>query len=797
MLAGNHHAIRLSSDLSGATAAEPEELVAVLAGTAMSPDQSNGNTLPQVKLPWGFNDWVPQTRSGANSMFFHTADTTFHGMRCTHQPSPWIADYGYFLLVPHMMEDITPLRYNVFGSKVTFRPYLFKAQLQQTQGAMAFELTPTSHAALVRVTFPPQIMIGFLSVQGFLQVSRVDGPTFRGSTSINSGGVPVNWKMHLVLQARNSSAFSARWEGTTLQIKRRSMLSAMLPLVLELEVATSFISSKQADLNLQQEVTHWSFNELMAQGKAAWHKALGRVKATAIDQVQLQIFYTNLWKAMLFPRFLQEKNAEGRDVHFSPYTGMVHSGRLVADSGFWDAYHTVYPLQSIVFPDILGNQIDGWLSAYKEAGWLPTWASPGQRGSMAGTMGDATLADAIVKSRLGLLHGFDVQVAYAAIRRDAFEIAPAGFGRAGLEHYARKGYFAEETPFWDMPAAAMKTADTETVATPEPAAEEAEGQQEMPLLRKDRSPSYPSNPGRRVSTVLRQAKRHELVYDAGSETASTSLLSYTADAAMARAAMVLGRTVDAQVLWARSRRYSVLFNSSSGFFQPRSASGNFLRDFGARAWRGGFTEGSAWHYRFMVPHDVDGLNKLHGGHLCDRIEEMLTSRRPPAFQVGGYDGIIHEMVEAKAVQDNFGLYNHCNQPVHEVLWVAKKAGCNALADRYLRKVMDLLYTANGWCGDEDNGEMAAWYVLSSLGLYALEPGKDELVLGSPALVSARVELPGGRQLSIFAENQGRSNVHVRYVTWKPAGGFPRRVIGNVLKYSELMAGGELRFTMGP
>merc|ERR1719491_974071 len=132
---------------------------------------------------------------------------------------------------------------------------------------------------------------------------------------------------------------------------------------------------------------------------------------------------------MLFPRNLHEIDAEGKNIHYSPYVGKVVAGRLVADSGFWDSYRTVYTLQSIIAPDLLGKLVDGWLSAYKEASWLPQWASPDQQNSMVGTMGDSVLADAIAKSKWGFLEGFDVDKAYEAIRKDAFVDPVKPYGR--------------------------------------------------------------------------------------------------------------------------------------------------------------------------------------------------------------------------------------------------------------------------------------------------------------------------------------------------------------------------------
>lgn len=197
-----------------------------------------------------------------------------------------------------------------------------------------------------------------------------------------------------------------------------------------------------------------------------------------------------------------------------------------------------------------------------------------------------------------------------------------------------------------------------------------------------------------------------------------------------------------------------------------------------------------------LPHDVDGLKELYNGKLCDAIESMFTNSSGQAYDVGTYGEDIHEMKELSAIHKSFGFYAHGNQPVHHVLYIAKKAGCNDVADKFLRKTMQELYTINGWAGDEDNGEMASWYVLSALGVYSLEGAKDELVLGSPAIKHATMKLPNKKVFTVATENQATDNVHVHKVTWAPEGGRPRTITNNLLKFTELMSGGKLTFTMG-
>lgn len=152
----------------------------------------------------------------------------------------------------------------------------------------------------------------------------------------------------------------------------------------------------------------------------------------------MKTFYSCLYNAQKYPHRFYELDAHGRMIHYSPFDAKVHDGPCYVDSGLWDTFRTQFPFLSVVYPERLGEIVEGWCNAYREGGWLPQWPSPGGLGGMVGTHADAMIADAIVKG----VKGFDVTTAYAAIRRDAFDVRdnPSGGGRNSMKEYLSLGY---------------------------------------------------------------------------------------------------------------------------------------------------------------------------------------------------------------------------------------------------------------------------------------------------------------------------------------------------------------------
>jgi predicted alpha-1,2-mannosidase len=722
----------------------PLDLVNIRQGTESHFGFSQGNTLPLIARPFGMTHWCPQTNGSRGGWFFHPGDRKLEGIRATHQPSPWIGDYGQFVVMPQTGPLHPGAAERASGYRpedAVFQPHTFRAELLQYDCTLEF--TPTERCAMLRCHFhadPAIDPVGaalprrllFEPGPGEAHVEVLPGARkLRGWTRANTGGVPENFALYYVavfdtdvtgwgvFQGRDVAAGQEQAEG------ERAGAYVEFPSSdrrIGAQIATSFISWEQAERNLEQEIGGLTFDALRDQGAAAWEAALGRLRIEGGSEEQRRTFASCLYRTQLFPRDFHEVDAEGKVHHYSPYDGQVHDGRLVTDNGFWDTYRTVYPLFSLLCPDRLAEVLEGWTSAYRESGWFPTWASPGHRLCMVGTHADAVIADAVVKG----IAGFDVATAYAGIRKHAFEVVSedTGFGRLGLADYVERGYVADDRVHH---ASASRTLD--------------------------------------------------YAYD---------------DFCIAQVAKALGHDGDHKQLLRRAGNWRHVYDPGVGMMRGRNADGSWREPWDEFEWGGAFVEGGSWQHTWGVPHDPAGLIAAMGGPeaFVAKLERLLTG--PPHFRVGSYGFEIHEMTEMACA--GFGQYAHSNQPVHHALYLFACAGRPDRTQYWVRRVLTELYSPDHFAGDEDNGEMSAWYLLSALGLYPLCPGHPSYVLGSPLFPAAHLSLPGSQTLTVRADtNSGQAVAdcpYVHAVTWNDRP-WTRLWIG----HADLMRGGELRFRL--
>ena len=392
------------------------DYVSTLVGTQSDWTFSTGNTYPAIALPWGMNFWTPVTAEREDDGWAYQYDKhKITGFKQTHQPSPWINDYGAFSIIPgggpswfsHKSEEA--------------RPYYYKVYLADHD--ITVEITPTERAAVMRLTFPESdsSIIGINPFQGGEVTFDNSGAT--GYSVQNHGGVPEGFRNYFVIKADAPL-------GETFATSRGQVVT--------LYIASSFISEEQAVRNLD-EVLDRTFDEVKSAAQERWEKILGRIRVSGGTEEQYRTFYSCLYRSTLFPRKFYEIDPNGEPVHYSPYDGKVHDGYLYTDTGFWDTFRALFPLLNLVYPDVSSEILQGLANVARENEFLPEWASPGHRDCMIGNNSAAVVADAAVH---GLVSREDLEVLYNALVYGTEHVHPtvSSTGRKGHEYYNTLGY---------------------------------------------------------------------------------------------------------------------------------------------------------------------------------------------------------------------------------------------------------------------------------------------------------------------------------------------------------------------
>ena len=721
----------------------PTEHVTTLMGTQSDYALSTGNTYPAVALPWGMNFWTPQTGRMGDGWTYTYGAHTLRGLKQTHQPSPWINDYGQFAVMPVRGDDKLDeeSRQSWFShqSEVA-KPYYYSVYLADHD--IVAEVTPTERAAMMRFTFPESRESGVV-IDAFDRGSRVemvDDRTVAGYTTRNSGGVPDNFRNWFVIR------FDKPFDAIELTDSPSSYRAGSRPLYPEggksvegehavakvhfatergeqvtARIASSFISAEQALRNLETELGTDDFETVKSKAQARWDEVLGRIEVAGGSVDQLRTFYSCLYRSVLFPRKFYEIDAAGKPIHYSPYNGEVRPGYMYTDTGFWDTFRCLFPLLNLVYPSVNAEIQAGLANTWRESGFLPEWASPGHRGCMVGNNSASVVSDAILK---GVTPAEDVDELYEAMMSGRTKVHPeiSSTGRLGHEYYNTLGY-------------------------------------------------VPCNVGINENV----ARTLEYAYD---------------DWCIAQVAEKLGKTEDAAMLEKAAQNYRNVFDAGTKLMRGRNADGTFQTPFSPYKWGDAYTEGNAWHYTWSVFHDVGGLAELMGGK--EEFSKMLDSVFvvPPVYDDSYYGVRIHEITEMQVA--NMGNYAHGNQPAQHMIYLYDYAGEPHKAQYWVREVMDRLYKAqpDGYCGDEDNGQTSAWYVFSALGFYPVCPGADEYAVGAPLFRRATIHLENGAKIEIEAPENSPAN---RYVGKMSVDGKP--LAEPFLRYSELKEGATLRFDM--
>ncbi|MEV6301376.1 GH92 family glycosyl hydrolase [Actinoplanes sp. NPDC051861] len=712
-------------DLAVTTTAPParlSDLVDTRRGSNSEPGYSRGNTFPGTTVPNGFNFWTPITNGNSDSWLYQYSATTVQGFGVSHQPSPWIGDYSQLQVMPMTgaVKTTPDARRSTFshGNEVA-RAHYYRTRLD-TYGITA-EMTPTDHAGVMRFGFPA-------TSEAVIVFDTID--SVAGSITVNQAARTITGYLNhkgprLYFSATVDKAITATGnvsgQGTTSWIRFATAANEQVTL----RMATSYLSVAQASANLAQEVGSKSFDTVREEAAALWDTTLGRVAIEGASTDRLVTFYSNMYRAFMYPNNMSE-DVGGVRKYFSPYDNQVHDGQMYVNNGFWDTARAVWPLYTLLTPTRTGEMLDGFVNAYKYGGWTPRWSGPGYIDIMVGTNQDLAFADAYVKG----VRNFDYRAAYASMVKNASVYSNSGSrGRKGLE----------------------------------------------------------------VSTFKRYVPT-----DVRGESASWTLEDANNNFGIAQLGRALGFTEDAAYFENRALDYANLWSPSVGFFRGKQSNGSWRTSdasFRPQEWGYEFTEGAPWHYATPAPQDPQGMANLYGGRaqLSAKIDSVFAASRD--YLPGSYGGVIHEMREA--YDTNMGQYAHPNEPIHHMLYMYNYAGTPSKTQNRVRDVLTKLYgsgagNGGGYLGDEDNGQMSAWYVFSALGFYPARMGSTDYTIGAPLHPKATINLENGRAFTVEAPGVSDTNRYIQSATLNGVA-----YTKNYLTHADLLAGGTLRFTMGP
>ena len=684
------------------TSKDPVDYVSTLVGTLSKHSLSTGNTYPAMAMPWGMNFWTPQTGPMGDGWTYVYTHDKIRGFKQTHQPSPWINDYGQFSIMPVSKPVFDQhQRASWFSHKAEqATPYYYSVYLADHDALT--EMTPTERAAMFRITYPEAEMSYFV-VDAFDRGSYIkilpDGKTIVGYSTRNSGGLAPNFKNWFVVESDTpfeyvsgvaDGQFTEDMEVTADHAGALVGFRTSRGQQVHLKVASSFISLDQAYVNLK-ELGNRSFDQVKQAGRDRWNEVLGRFKIEDDNIDNIRTFYSCLYRSVLFPRNISEVDAEGKRVHYSPHTGEICPGYMFTDTGVWDTFRCLFPFVNLLFPEEAAKMQEGYVNHYLESGLLPEWASPGHRGCMVGNNTASVVADAYLSG----VRGYDIDALWKAVVAGANSEHPTvkSSGRWGFDHYNRLGY-------------------------------------------------VPCDIGINESA----ARTLEYAYD---------------DWCIWQLGLALGKSEEELAQYkANALNYRNLYDAEFGLMNGRQENGDFRRPFSPLKWGGDFTEGNSLHYTWSVFHDIEGLMALMGGEekFAETLDGVFTM--PPHFDESYYRFVIHEIREMQIM--NMGNYAHGNQPIQHMLYLYDWCRQPWKAQARIREVMDKFYTSapDGYCGDEDNGQTSAWYVFSAMGFYPVCPGSGQYALGTPLFKKMTVKLSDGRKIRIEAPENSETAFYV-------------------------------------
>ena len=707
------------------------QYVNTLQGTNSTYELSWGNTYPTTAVPYPMNSWSPQTGKNGDGWKYQYSATTIRGFQPTHQCSPWVGDYGVFSLMPvsELVVDESKRATPFSHDKEIAKPHYYKVTLEN---GITTEFSPTTRSAHFRFSFPAK-GDAFLVLDGYTKTSQVqiDVANHRITGYVHNGAFsPKTHKNYFIIQFDKPFVSYGTWENRKNTIQKNNLSREREGIGAYVQFAKgSKVQAKVSTSYISPEQAEVTMTREL--GK---HSSVEVTKQAAAD----------VWNQLL--------------------------NRVLVEGGTEEDMKTFY---SCMFR---ANLFSHKFYEEKEDG-SPYYYSPY----------DEKIHDGYMFTDNGFWDTFRSQFPLTNILHPTMQ---GQYMQALLDAQEQCGWL----PSWSFPSetggmvgnhsiSLLTDAWVKGIRTFDP--EKA--------LKAYAHEAMNKGPWGGANGRVRWKDYYQLGYipypESMGSTAQTLEYCYD-DFCAYQLAKMTGNKFYEEVFARQIYNYKNVYDPSVGFMRGRKLDGSWA-DFDAFEWGGPYCEGNAWHYNWSVFHDVQGLIDLTGGdeRFVAKIDSVFAL--PGIVKYGTYGTKIHEMLEMELAK--MGQYAQGNQPIQHMIYLYSYAGRPWKTQYWIRQVMDRLYNSseNGYPGDEDQGGMSSWYVLSALGIYSVCPGTDEYVLGSPKFRKATITMEDGKKFVIEAKGNSKDNVYIQNATLNG-----KRHTRNYIHYSDIVNGGVLELQMG-
>ncbi len=704
--------------------------VNLLQGTQSTPVFSHGNTLPIATTPFGMAHWTVQT-TGGTPWFFQPWHRRTQGFRCTHQLSPWLYDYGFATFLPVSGKvpsaEAAARASSYVPEDAKLTPYSLELYLLRYRTRI--ELVPTERCCILSAAYDALPPGNTPQARGFI----IDIPSAAGEVDQQQAARSIRFASDQTSGGTPKGfatyyvvQFNDTWESCEVQHHKDSKGADHQVLSVQFKPG--------AQLEARIATSFISFE----QASFNLRQELGTNTLEAVRQQT-----KDTWNATLRRITIEGATTEqARTFYSCLYRTLLFPRTFHEPVPGGSGVHHYSCFNGKLEPGVMYAD-HGYWDVYRA--WYP-------------------LGTLLFPERIG-----DILQAWINAYKEGgwFPQFPAPGYRACMSGSLIDSLFA------DAIVKNVGSFDRETVFTG--------------LKKHATEPGDPDKGYGRVG-VEDYMRLHYVPADKIEQSVAETADAAYGDFCIAQVAKTLGKRAEYEQFMERSAYWKNVYDRQVGFFRGKNSDGTWLSPFDSFTWGSPYEEGSAWQHRWDAQHAVPGLIEAIGGQAAAReaLEAMMTT--PPIFHVGVYGDEIHEMSEMAAVP--FGQYAHSNQPSHHLLYLFAHAGRPDRLQFEARRVMDQLYSPEGFAGDEDTGSMAAWYILSALGIYQVCPGIPEYTFGSPLFPRATMQVAGGKTLVVEAPTNSPQNVYVRGITFNG-----HRRSGITITHEELISGGTLRFDM--